>query len=729
MRDWLSHRVASSPDHTALIRAEDGEAWTYTDLDRLVSETAGRLVAHGIEADDRLGVLTPPYVGTVGLVHAAMRIGATFVPLGQELTERELAERVERADLDAVVCAEPTEDAALGAVDCLDGDTDVPVLSVDDPGDGTVTAVHGVDPEPVEPPEWATSDSLCILFTSGTTGDPKPVPLTAGNIYSSAVASAFRLGVEHGDRWLVSLSLHHMGGLAPVYRSALYGTTLVLREGFDPGGTADDIDTYDVTGISLVPTMLRRMLDRRGTLSDTLRVVLLGGAPAPDELIERCRSYSIPVYPTYGMTESASQITTATPRQTKGRLGTVGRPLFGTDVTVVDEDGAPVEPGETGEIVVDGPTITPGYIDGGEPDTTVLDRSDFGPHGLHTGDVGRVDDEGFLYVLNRLDDRIITGGENVEPGEVVDVLREFPAVDDAAVVGLDDDVWGERVSALLAVGDRFRDGAAIAEEVADGAVDSGGAVDGATGDGATEDGETGSEATETEATEDGETETEATEAEATSDRHPDSDGGDGERTGEPETAAEESPDGDASSLVDEERLVSFARDRLAGFKIPKTVAYVDDLPRTVSGTVDRAAVRRILRDRGHDPRGDADLETAGFEPAEPTDPADPGELTEPTDPDESTDPDEPTESDAASASAEPATSTTPNDRDESGDGERVDGDSADDGDRDGVRTGDSESGEEVEEHGGGDETADAAGGDRTTDAGDGERETSDPDDG
>jgi len=123
MRDWLSHRVVSSPDDTALIRAEDGEAWTYTDLDRLVSETADRLVAHGIEADDRLGVLTPPYVGTVGLVHAAMRIGATFVPLGQELTERELTERVERADLDAVVCAEPTEGAALGAVEECEGAT------------------------------------------------------------------------------------------------------------------------------------------------------------------------------------------------------------------------------------------------------------------------------------------------------------------------------------------------------------------------------------------------------------------------------------------------------------------------------------------------------------------------------------------------------------------------------------------------------------------------------
>ncbi|TKX76750.1 2-succinylbenzoate-CoA ligase, partial [Halorubrum sp. SD626R] len=271
-----------------------------------------------------------------------MRIGATFVPLGPELTGRELRERVERTDLSAVVCAEPTEDAACAAVDDI---SDTPVYSVDDPTNDAVEAVHAVEPQPVEPVQWEFSDHLCLLFTSGTTGEPKGVPLTAGNVYSSAVASAFRLGMEPDDRWLVSLSLHHMGGLAPVYRSALYGTTLVLRERFRPGETADDIDAYDVTGVSLVPTMLTQMLDRRGTLSDSLRAVLLGGAPAPDDLLERCRDYSVPVYPTYGMTESASQIATATPTQTADRIGTVGRPLFGTTVTIVDEDGTPVDAG------------------------------------------------------------------------------------------------------------------------------------------------------------------------------------------------------------------------------------------------------------------------------------------------------------------------------------------------------------------------------------------------
>ncbi len=526
----------------ALLRASDGEAWTYTDLDRLVSETAGRLVAHGIEAGDRLGVITPPYVGTVGLIHAAMRVGATFVPLGQELTPRELSERIEVADLSAVICADPTEHDALAAVDGID---DMPVFSVDDPADSAVTAVHCVEPDPVDEPEWALDDHLCILFTSGTTGEAKPVPLTAGNVYSSAIASAFRLGVDPGDRWLVSLSLHHMGGLAPVYRSALYGTTLVLREGFDPGGTADDIDTYDVTGVSLVPTMLKRMLDRRGTLSDSLRVVLLGGAPAPNELLERCRDYSIPVFPTYGMTESASQIATATPTQTRKRLGTVGRPLFGTDITVVNESGAPVEAGETGEIVVDGPTVTPGYLNppaAGDGSAAEVDRSSFGPHGLHTGDVGKFDEKGYLYVLNRLDDRIISGGENVEPGEVADVFRAFDAVEDVSVVGLEDEYWGERVAALIEVGGR------------------------------------------------------------------------------------------EDEAVDEAALDAFVRERLTGFKIPKTVAFVDALPRTISGTVDRGAVREALRDHGRALASEleSELETAGFEPAHLSEPPgnDPGKSTD-----------------------------------------------------------------------------------------------------
>jgi O-succinylbenzoic acid--CoA ligase len=253
--------------------------------------------------------------------------------------------------------------------------------------------------------------------------------------------------------------------------------------------------------------MLRRMLDSRGTLASSLQTVLLGGAPAPRDLVERCRDYSIPVYPTYGMTETASQVATAPPDEAFDHVGTVGRPLFWTDVTVVGEDGERLPPGETGEFVVGGPTVSPGYY--GAPEATT---EAFGEFGLHTGDVGYVDRGGRLYVLNRVDDRIITGGENVDPGEVADVLRSHPDVRDVAVVGVPDAEWGERVSALVV----------------------------------------------------------------------------------PET-----------DELDRTDLEAYARERLAGFKIPRAVGFADELPRTVSGTVEREAVReRLAAWSGTDEDGD-----------------------------------------------------------------------------------------------------------------------------
>ncbi|WP_049917216.1 o-succinylbenzoate--CoA ligase [Halogeometricum pallidum] len=519
MRDWLSHRVRASPDETALVRAATGESWTFAELDGLVEETAGRLAALGVEPGDHLGTVLGPRVEYVALIHAAMRLGVTLVPMGDALTVPELREQVETADVTALVCDAETEAVAADVADAAAA----PVVSVDDPTTDDAVRLSAVPPDLVTPASWSFEDVQLLLFTSGTTGDPKAVKLTTGNLLASAVASVFRLGFDPEDRWLVTLSLHHMGGIAPVLRMPLYGMTVVLREEFDAGGAADDVDRFDVTAVSLVPTMLRRMLDSRGTLDSSLRTVLLGGAPAPRELVARCRDYSVPVYPTYGMTETASQMATATPEEAFEHAGTVGRPLFWTDVTVVGEDGERLPPGETGEFVVDGPTVSPGYY--GNPAAT--DEA-FGERGLRTGDVGYVDDGGRLYVLNRVDDRIITGGENVDPGEVADVLRSHPDVRDVAVVGVPDDEWGERVSALVV------------------------------------------------------------------------------------------PAGD---VLDRTALVAFARERLAGFKIPRLVAVADELPRTVSGTVKRDAVRELLADREVE-RSDEATER-GARGAEPDDDAEP----------------------------------------------------------------------------------------------------------
>jgi len=437
--DLLAHRAGTTPDRVALVDADDGERWTYRELDDRVDRRAGALAHHGVGPGDRVGVLAGTRPAFAELVHAAMRLRATLVPLNAELTAAELAPQVERAGVDLLVCAGATETAATEA---FDGG---PVVSLDEPHADEVGRFEATAPVPDRDPLGRDRTQL-VLFTSGTTGEPKGVRLTTGNLAASATASAFRLGVAGGDRWLVPLPMYHMGGLAPVVRSALYGTAAVLQRAFDAPAVADAIDERGVTGTSLVPTMLSRLLDAGWTPPDHLRFVLLGGAPAGEDLLERCLDRGVPVHPTYGTTETASQVATATPGQVRDHPRTVGQPLVNTTVTVVDGSGDPVEAGGTGELVVDGPTVTPGYLD--DERTAAA----FGPRGFHTGDLGYRDDDGRLWVVGRRDDVIVTGGENVHPAAVADALRAHPDVADAAVVGLDDPEWGERVAALV-VGD------------------------------------------------------------------------------------------------------------------------------------------------------------------------------------------------------------------------------------------------------------------------------------
>ncbi|WP_247000475.1 class I adenylate-forming enzyme family protein [Halosolutus gelatinilyticus] len=435
-RDLLSHRAATTPDRTAIVDADAGAEWTYGEFDRRVDSVAGVLA---VREDDRLGVLLGTRPAFAAVYFAAMRRGATVVPLNVRETVGELRSKVRRIELDAIVCESATEG---GAAELANG----PVVSVDEPErDGVSSLRADTDGDGDATPVRLDRDRTHLLmFTSGTSGEPKVVRLTLGNLVASATASAFRLGVLPDDRWLCCLPMYHMGGLAPVVRSTLYGTTVVIQREFDPEQTARAIDERDISGVSLVPTMLTRLLDAGWTPPESLRFVLLGGAPASRELIDRCCDRGVPVHPTYGMTETASQIATARPEDAFSNPGTVGRPLVCTDVSIVDESGELVDPGERGVVVVSGPTVTPGYLD---PDRTA---AAFGERGLRTGDVGYRDETGRLWITGRVDDRIVTGGENVDPDEVVAVLREHQGVAEAAVVGLPDEEWGQRVAALVA---------------------------------------------------------------------------------------------------------------------------------------------------------------------------------------------------------------------------------------------------------------------------------------
>ncbi|THE65034.1 2-succinylbenzoate--CoA ligase [Salinadaptatus halalkaliphilus] len=508
-RDLLSHRAAATPQRTALIDVATDRTWTYREFDHRVDAVTTALEA---DSGERLGILIDTRPAFATLFFAAMRRGVTVVPLNVRETTRELATKVERTGLESIVCERDTEAAALDVADAVADGGPPSIRSVDEPGDERTQSLavahedhsptHSADAAAVEPAPLERDDTMLVMFTSGTSGDPKGVRLTIGNLVASATASAFRLGVGPDDRWLCCLPTYHMGGLAPIVRSTLYGTTAVIQREFDAEDTARVLERFEISGVSLVPTMCKRLLAAGWEPSDALRFVLLGGAPASSEFLERCHERAVPVYPTYGMTETASQIATATPAETRAHEGTVGQPLAFTDVTVVDDDGNVRGAGDTGELVVSGPTVTPGYLEDAHTDAAVTDR------GLRTGDIGRRDEDGRLWILNRRSDRIVTGGENVDPGEVIDALRSAPGVEAAAVVGLSDPEWGERVGSLI------------------------------TPDGA----------------------------------------GNGETL-------------EIRSVLDH------CEDRLAGFKQPKTIAVVDSLPRTASGTVDREAARaRVLED-------------------------------------------------------------------------------------------------------------------------------------
>jgi O-succinylbenzoic acid--CoA ligase len=260
-----------------------------------------------------------------------------------------------------------------------------------------------------------TPGTLAIMHTSGTTSAPKPVELTDANVFANAAGSALALGLDAEERWLAVMPLAHVGGLTILLRSAIYATTVVVHDSFDTDAVLAELmdPAAAITLVSLVPTMLARLLDAGLTLPPTLRWALLGGGPIPPALLARAAAAGVPVAPTYGMTEACSQI------------ATFGLALHGVELAIAED----------GEVRVRGSVVAPGAL---------------GPDGwLSTGDLGRLTAAGRLEIVGRKADTIVSGGENVAPAEVEATLLEHPAVSDAGVFARPDPEWGEVVCATV----------------------------------------------------------------------------------------------------------------------------------------------------------------------------------------------------------------------------------------------------------------------------------------
>lgn len=444
--DWLSRCAGNTPEHLAVKCGPT--SWTFAELDAHASHLARQLATLGVNEGSRVATLAANSLDYVVLVHALTRLGAILVPLNIRLTPDELCWQLRdvRANL---LINDPRFADVAATIGLTMPELPRATFAAESRSDEVVLATL-----PAKDIALRTlidlSATQVIMYTSGTTGTPKGVIITYGMQWWNAVGSALNLGHRPEDTWLACMPLFHIGGLSILMRSVIYSISIIVYEKFDAVEVNRAIREEGVTIISVVAVMLQRMLaaldaeQRDGRYPQSLRCVLLGGGPAPRPLLEDCASRNIPVVQTYGLTESCSQAATLSPADALRKLGSAGRPLPPVQLRILLDDGQVAAADQVGTIFLKGPTITPGYD--GRPEATAKALRD---GWFSTGDIGYLDADGYLYVLDRRSDLIISGGENVYPAEIEAILLAYPAVEEAGVCGIADAQWGQVPVAFL----------------------------------------------------------------------------------------------------------------------------------------------------------------------------------------------------------------------------------------------------------------------------------------
>jgi len=439
---WITRRAALTPGAPAL--AWPGGALDYSALHARAAWLADELSGNGVAPGALVAVHHPGDASFAVLVHALQICGATLLPLNTRLIGSEIVYQLRHSGAGILLVA---GEAGLALAHSLS--PDMPGLTAAElRGDAEARVRLRIltAGTPASVPVEATEPPLALLYTSGTTGRPRAAALPASAFLHSARSAALLLGADAADRWLACMPLFHVGGLSILFRCVLAGSCVTVHSGFHSETVSRSLEREGITHVSLVAAMLRRILETRNDARApaTLRCVLLGGGPTPAPLLERALALGYPIAPTYGLTEAASQVATRPPGEIRAPHANRLRPLPGVELRVVDESGVAVKTGDAGEILVRGPNVMRGYWRDPEATAQAL-RGGW----LWTGDIGRLDEEGALCVLDRRSDLILSGGENVYPAEVEAVLLGHPDVAECAVVGAPDSEFGERPVAFV----------------------------------------------------------------------------------------------------------------------------------------------------------------------------------------------------------------------------------------------------------------------------------------
>jgi len=444
----ILRRAELDPGNRAIVFEET--EYTYAQFVDRIRRVATVLQDGGVCQGDRVGYLGVNHPAFLETLLATTALGAVFVPLNFRLTGPELEFIINDAGVHTLMAddmlrpvIEPVRESLcvrryLGAESAADGWEDCQgLLGKAEPYPGHIAA--------------APHDTAVIMYTSGTTGRPKGAMLTHGNLLWNNVNAAFALSANPDDITLTAAPLFHIGGLNVTTLLAMQvGACVVLHRAFDPGKALEDIARYRCTTMFGAPAMFLFMAQQprfADTDLSSLRSLVVGAAPVPKSLLEIYGNRGVSLDQGYGLTETSPLVSFLKSQYTAGKLGSAGKPgLFG-ELRIADADGDSLAPGEVGEILYRGPNVMKGYWNRPEATAEAIDEDGW----FHTGDAGYLDEDGFLFISDRVKDMVISGGENVYPAEVEGVLYEHPAVAEVAVIGLSDEKWGEAVTAVVAL--------------------------------------------------------------------------------------------------------------------------------------------------------------------------------------------------------------------------------------------------------------------------------------
>ncbi|WP_422014263.1 acyl-CoA synthetase [Reyranella sp.] len=441
--DWIAHHAGRRPHRLAIHDLHTGRKLSYADLDTRIARLTAALAARGIAKGDRIALLAPNCAEYFELQFACGRLGAIMLPLNWRLTVSELAYILGDSNPKLLIHDKGFAEAAAAlSNDLLEIDHERPdsayerVLAEAGPAPASAALTH--------------DDIGMIMYTSGTTGHPKGAIITHGMVFWNCVNLGIPALITPETVQLVVLPLFHTGGLNCYANPVLHaGGTIVVMRAFDPGQALDCLSdpSLGITHFFAVPAPYQFMMQHpKFATADLSRLQIagVGGAPCALAILETWTARGVPLVQGWGMTETSPAGTMLDAADAIRKLGSAGKAMMHTAIRVVDDQGDDVPAGGIGELLIKGPNITPGYWN--NPQAT--ERS-FSDGWLHTGDAARLDEEGFVYIVDRWKDMYISGGENVYPAEVENVLFQLPAVADAAIIGVPNERWGEVGMAII----------------------------------------------------------------------------------------------------------------------------------------------------------------------------------------------------------------------------------------------------------------------------------------